>query len=215
MWSSAEAGVASPAGILEDSGMWCLLPANCSKPRREVWPGGSSGGGVPALWKHRGGFEIPDIYVRSTHVLGVWCLNLLSGLDFRLAFPSWASRNNLSPSHLGVNLQFPIGSGAAWVVGFKKKKKELYPICFTRSFCPLDTFSSFWPDKAYLSSGYEPIIQSWIEIYGHSFLPAHTRRLRDSRNCLCTGIKKTQKTKGKKKTLMHFRSNNLLAVLII
>lgn len=137
MWSSAEAGATSPAGFSKGCGMWCLLlqplqpgfpgavgcdVCSCSKHRREAWPGGSFRGAL-ALGKRWGGFEIPDIYVRSTHVLGVWCLNLLSGLDFRLAFPSWASRNNLSPSHLGVNLQFPIGSGVAWVVGLKKRRR--------------------------------------------------------------------------------------------
>jgi len=107
------------------------------------------------------------------------------GVGFRVCVPSRASRNNISPSNLWVSLQFPIRSVTAWLAGLKK---GLYTICFTRPFCPLDTFSSFWPDKAYLSSGYEPIIQSWIEIYDHPFVPAHTRSLAASPSCLsCWG----------------------------
>lgn len=96
-------------------------------------------------------------------------------VGFRVCFSSRASQDKVSSSNLRVNLQFPIGSVTAWLAGLKKI--ELSTICFTRSFCPLDTFSSFWPDKAYLSSGYEPIIQPWIEIYGHPFVPAHTKSL--------------------------------------
>lgn len=112
------------------------------------------------------------------------------GVEFRVCVSSWASQNNISPSNLWVNLRFPISSVTAWLVGLKK---ELYTICFTRSFCPLDTFSSFWPDKAYLSSGYEPIIQSWIEIYGQPFVPAHTQSLCDSLNCLSRWGKRKKK----------------------
>lgn len=144
-----------------------------------------------------------------------WILNprYLRSLDpcARSLVPKFVARVGFQAciSLLSITEQpFPITSGGQFTVShrkwsrlgswLKKKKKELYPICFTRSFCPLDTFSSFWPDKAYLSSGYEPIIQSWIEIYGHPFLPAHTRRLRDSRNCLCTGIKKNPKKQKEK-----------------
>lgn len=132
------------------------------------------------------------------------------GVEFRVCVSSRASQNNISPSNLWVNLRFPISSVTAWLVGLKK---ELYTICFTRSFCPLDTFSSFWPDKAYLSSGYEPIIQSWIEIYGQPFVPAHTQSPCDSLNCLLRWGKRRRKKEGKN-PLMHLRYNNLLAVKI-
>ena len=56
-------------------------------------------------------------------------------------------------------------------------KKELYTMCFASSLWPLDTFSRFWPDKAYLSWGYKPIIPTWIEINGPTFVLTHTEPL--------------------------------------
>lgn len=145
-----------------------------------------------------------------------WLPKFDVGVEFRVCVSSWASQNNIPPSNLWVNLQFPIRSVTAWLVGLKK---ELYTICFTRSFCPLDTFSSFWPDKAYLSSGYKPIIQSWIEIYGHPFVPAHTRSLCDSLNCLSHWEKRAKKKRNERKKKnnffffsLHLRNNNLSAM---
>lgn len=143
----------------------CLLWANC---RREAWMGKPPPKplllGLNAWYLCSLDLPVNSLFLKFVVSVGFW-----------VCFSSRASQDKVSPSNLRVNLQFPIGSVTAWLAGLKKI--ELSTICFTRSFCPLDTFSSFWPDKAYLSSGYEPIIQSWIEIYGHPFVPAHTRSL--------------------------------------
>lgn len=193
MWSSAEAGVASPAGFSKGCGMWWLL-------LQQMQEGSVAG---RKLWRSPGPLEPPrwiwnPRYLRS---LSPCARSLVPKFVVRVGFQACISLLSITEQ------PFPITSGGQFTVShrkwsclgswLKKKKEELSS--FSRSFCPLDTFSSFWPDKAYLSSGYEPIIQSWIEIYGHLFLPAHTRRLCDSRNCLCTEIKKTPKTEGEKK----------------
>lgn len=71
-------------------GLWDVMFALSRS--QQTWEGSVAGRKLwrspLALWNHRGGFETPDIYVLSTHVLGARCRNLLSGLGFRLAFPS-------------------------------------------------------------------------------------------------------------------------------
>lgn len=111
----------------------------------------------------------------------VWPPNQLLRSRFQPAFP----REDRGGTHPIGSVSQPTGPCQRCHRWVSWLKKELHATCFASSLWPSDTFSRFWPDKAYLSRGYKPIIPTWIEINGPTFVLSHREALPASRGCLC------------------------------